>query len=154
MPVVVVTTVRLGELYRAALTDFSVTEWIERARGGGTAASVVMALEMLVDRASHLWLHPVDLPGVAAGSLTRLLNESRHCPGSVLVPEYDGQPGHPVVLPVRSFQGLPERAVPESMRPWLLELTAAGPQQLAPLRRIPLRDRGIVTDYDSTADLG
>ncbi|MFH1845209.1 MAG: NTP transferase domain-containing protein [bacterium] len=153
-PVAVVTTCFLGKQYRAALSTSASPEWIERAGGGGTAASVVAALEMLVDRATHIWLHPVDLPGVAADSLARLLAESRRHPASLLVPEYAGQPGHPVVLPVGPFLGLCELTVPESMRPWLLEVTASGPDQMAPLVPVPLRDRGIVTDYDSTDDFG
>jgi CTP:molybdopterin cytidylyltransferase MocA len=151
-PLAVVTTAAMGEAYRAELPGAPV-RWLERPAGRGTAFSVVAALEALAAEATHLWLHPVDLPRVTAASLDALLARSAAEPGTVLVPEREGRPGHPVVLPVAPFLRLRGVVRDGDMRPWLLELTAPGPDRMAPLVAVPLRDEGIVTDYDSPASL-
>ena len=151
-PVAVVTTPGTGAVYRAELPRAAV-RWLERPAGRGTAFSVVAALDALAAEATHLWLHPVDLPRVSVASLGTLLARSVVEPGTVLVPEWKERPGHPVVLPVAPFRGLRGVVRDGGMRPWLLELTAPGPDRLAPLVAVPLPDEGIVTDYDAPASL-
>jgi CTP:molybdopterin cytidylyltransferase MocA len=154
IPVSVVTTVAAGAAYRAALDGGRDLHWLERPGGAGTAASVTAALAAHGGEATHLWLHPVDLPRVAAGTLDRLRDLSRRQPGAVLVPQHDGRPGHPVVLPVAPFRELAGETRDGAMRAWLLELTAPGPDRLAPLIPLAVGDPGCVEDYDDPADLG
>jgi len=151
-PVAVVTTPAAGTVYRAEL-PLAAVRWLERPGGRGTAFSVAAALEDLAAEATHLWLHPVDLPRVSAASLAALLARSAAEPEAVLVPEREGRPGHPVVLPVAPFRRLRGVVRDGAMRPWLLELTAPGPDRLAPLTEVPLSDDGIVADYDAPASL-
>jgi CTP:molybdopterin cytidylyltransferase MocA len=151
-PVAVLTTPATGAAYRAALPQAPV-RWLEHPAGKGTAVSVVAALVALDGEATHLWLHPVDLPRVSAVSLRTLLARSRAEPEAVLVPQQGGQPGHPVVFPVAPFRSLRGMVRDGAMRPWLLELTAPGPGRLAPLVAVSLPDAGIVTDYDDPATL-
>jgi CTP:molybdopterin cytidylyltransferase MocA len=151
--VAVVTTTQLSEDYRQELAPATCDLWILRPRGGGTATTVLAALSMLTDRATHLWLHPVDLPQVTVHSVSLLKRQSLAHPRAVLVPEHAGRPGHPVVLPVAPFADLIERPAPTAMRPWLLELTREGPNQMAPLISVPLTDEGVVTDYDDASRL-
>ena len=147
-PVAIVTTPRWRQAYARELTETDEVRWIEAAAGEGTARTVMAALIALADSATHLWLHPVDLPGVDPASLQELRTRSRTSPQAVLVPEYEGQPGHPVVLPSRPFAALEPSVPPGAMRPWLLELTRPGPDQLAPLLAVPLTDAGVIRDYD------
>jgi CTP:molybdopterin cytidylyltransferase MocA len=147
-PVAIVTTPPLREAYAAAVIGIEEVHWIVVAAGEGTARTVTAALTGLADSATHLWLHPVDLPGVALETLRELEMRSRANPQAVLVPEYEGQPGHPVVLPSRPFAALEPNVPPGAMRPWLLELTRPGPDQLAPLLAVPLTDAGVIRDYD------
>jgi CTP:molybdopterin cytidylyltransferase MocA len=148
-PVAVVTTDDLAAQYRRCCPELWVDAWLLRTRGGGTAETVMAALADLADRATHLWLHPVDLPGVAADSLAAIRCCSQAHPGAVIVPEFQGIPGHPVVLPTGPFEFLIGWPIPTAqMRPWLLELTAPGPKRVAPLQTISLEDVGVVTDYD------
>ena len=162
-PVAIVTTGELACLYRSILSGSApprpaaraqAAAWLLQPAGGGTAATVLAALAGLRSLATHLWLHPVDVPGVTAATLQELHRTSVAEPGSVLVPEHAGQPGHPVVMPVRPFTGLGGPPAHTAMRPWLLELTRPDPHQAAPLLVVPLTDPQIVMDYDDVDSLG
>jgi CTP:molybdopterin cytidylyltransferase MocA len=128
--------------------------WITRARGGDTALSVVAALEALGETATHLWLHPVDLPQVAPGTLARLAAASRRAPGCVLVPEHAGAPGHPVVLPTAPFLALRGSRPDGPMRPLLLAAARGDGVARAPLRNVPVADPGVIADRDTPEDPG
>ena len=153
-PLAVVTTAPLAELYRPLLAGGPPVLWITRAAGGDTALSVVAALEVLGGTATHLWLHPVDLPQVAPGTLARLAAASRQAPGSVLVPEHAGVPGHPVVLPTAPFLALCGARPDGPMRPLLLAAARGEGTARAPLRNVPVADPGVIADRDTPGDPG
>jgi CTP:molybdopterin cytidylyltransferase MocA len=153
-PLAVVTTVPLAELYRPLLADGPPVLWITRSGGGDTALSVVAALEALGETATHFWLHPVDLPQVAADTLTRLAAVSRRAPGCVLVPEHAGVPGHPVVLPTAPFLALCGSCPAGPMRPLLLAAARGEGTARAPLRNVPVADSGVIADRDTPGDPG
>ena len=156
-PVAVVTTPQLRRSYEPAITSGAVQRWIERASGAGTAASAGAALHALADTASHLWLHPVDLPDVQAASLQTMWDRSRAEPQALLVPRYRDRPGHPVVVPVASFRILADPDLPGRMRDRLREVCSTGAgddQRTGPIRRwVVLADQGVVTDCDDPTDL-
>ena len=155
LPVAVVTTGRLRRLYEPAVTSGAVQRWIERAPGAGTAASAGAALAVLAGTASHLWLHPVDLPEVRAASLHTLRARSQAEPNALLVACYGDRPGHPVVMPVASFQVLADPDLPGRMCDRLREVCdASGDRRERIVRRlVALDDPGVVADYDDPADL-
>ena len=138
LPVAVVTTDQLHRLYEPAVARGAVQRWIERAPGAGTAASAGAALAALAGTASHLWLHPVDLPDVQATSLQTLSERSQAEPKALLVPYHGDRPGHPVVVPVASFRVLADPDLPGRMCDRLREVCD---------------DPGVVADYDDPVDL-
>jgi CTP:molybdopterin cytidylyltransferase MocA len=152
-PVAVVTTPELESEYSGALADLLPDRWIVTDPGLGTARSVAVALEALADQATHLWLHPVDLPSVNVYTISELLVHSREIGGAVFVPEYGGQPGHPVVLPVAPFADLAGYQVPGSMREVILKRCAENVAESVPLFPVPLTDDGVVCDYDDPSSL-
>ncbi len=157
LPVAVVTTGQLRRLYEPAVTSGAVQRWIERAPGAGTAASAGAALAELAGTASHLWLHPVDLPEVRAASLHTLRARSQAEPNALLVAGYGDRPGHPVVMPVASFQVLADPDLPGRMCDRLREVCDAsvrGDRREWIVRcLVALDDPGVVADYDDPADL-
>ncbi len=146
LPLAVVTTPPLAVRYRPLLAGRGETLWIERAPGGDTAASVVAALEELGERATHLWLHPVDLPGVAPATLELLARRSRRQPRAVLVPAFRGTPGHPVVLPVAGWLDLRGASPAGAMRELLRE-PGRGRRAV-----VAVDDPGVIADLDAPAD--
>lgn len=153
-PLAVVTTAPLARLYRPLLADGPPVLWIVCAAGGDTARSVVAALDALGGTATHLWLHPVDLPQVAPATLTRLQAASRRAPGSVLVPEFAGTPGHPVVLPTAPFLTLCGSRPAGPMRPLLLAAARGEGAARAPLRNLAVTDPGVIADRDTPGEAG
>ncbi len=146
MPVAVVTRPDLLDDYRAAIADLMVADWIGHPRGGGTAATVLAAVAALDGRATHLWLHPVDLPLVSPDSLDRLAALSDSEPESILVPRHAGRRGHPVLTPLAPWRDLDPAGHPGPMR----DLLALGP---APLKWVDLPDPGVFRDFDTPGDL-
>jgi len=153
-PLAVVTTAPLAELYRPLLAGGPPTLWIVRDGGGDTALSVVAALEELGETAVRLWLHPIDLPQVAAATLARLAAAAREAPGCVLVPEHAGAPGHPVVLPTAPFLPLRGARPDGPMRPLLLAAARGEGAARAPLRAVPVDDPGVIADRDTPGEPG
>jgi CTP:molybdopterin cytidylyltransferase MocA len=155
IPVAVVTTAPLRRLYQAELATDAVRIWIERPPGGGTAASAGAALAALAETASHVWLHPVDLPDVRPASLRILAVRSRAEPRALLVAGYRDRPGHPVIVPVAPLGQLADPSLPGRMCDRLREACAAPIDGLDPIprRRVVLADPGLVSDYDVPADL-
>jgi CTP:molybdopterin cytidylyltransferase MocA len=156
-PVAVVTTPALRRIYEPVVPADAVCLWLERGGGSGTAASAGTALRALASRASHLWLHPVDLPDVRPVTLRTLRGRSEAEPAAVLIPFYGVQRGHPVVIPVAPLGELAVDDLPGHMRDRLAEACCvnptAQPEDVATLISVPLTDPGIVLDYDEPADL-
>ena len=146
MPVVVVTRPDLAAIYREAIPGAAVAEWVLFERGGGTAASCLAAVEALADRATHLWLHPVDLPMVRDDTLAHLADVSVATSDSILIPHHKTSRGHPVVTPLAPWRGLEPVEYTGSMRD-LIDTHAAA------VLRVLLQDPGICWDFDNPEDL-
>ena len=151
-PLALVTTPELKPAYAEALPAAAIGRWVLAPPGGGTAASVGAALAALKEEASHLWLHPVDLPDVAVATVLALQELSSAAVQTVLVPEYAGTPGHPVVIPAGPLCGLVDPRAAGSMRECLRAVCGTAPGQVS-LRTVPVTDPGTIHDYDSPSDL-
>ena len=147
----VVTTHELQPLYAPLLADLPSVRWIIGEEGPGTGHTVAAAATALVPPAERFWLHPVDVPGVTPSVVQIIAEKARQHPAAVIVPEYQGRPGHPVVLPKALIAELRRTTPTGSLRTWLLAATGRG--QEAELVRVPLDDPVVVTDYDDPASL-
>ncbi len=149
LPVAVVTLPGLIATYSDSLAEPGAIRWIGEDRGGGTARTALAAVRALADETPLLWLHPVDVPLVAASTLSVLADRSEHEPGSVVIPVHGGAPGHPVLLPTAPFAAAAARPRDQrgSMRTLLSESGSA------PLLRVEVPDSGVITDFAIPADL-
>ena len=148
LPLAVVTTPQLARLYEPLLAGGAPVRWIVREAGQDTAASVAAALTELAACATHLWLHPVDLPDVGAATLMRLSQASRLAPLAVLVPVHQGARGHPVVLPCAPFADLRGSWPAGPMRDLLRERSERGDARAVAVRELPVDDPGVADDRD------
>ena len=146
VPVIVVTQPGLEAVYREGAPEALVAEWLLHPRGPGTAATVLAAAAALDERASHLWLHPVDLPLVRPETLDRLAARSRTAPGTVWIPRHGARRGHPVLMPLAPWRGLDPDGHTGPMR----DLLADG---AAPQGFLDVPDPGICHDFDVPGDL-
>lgn len=146
-PVAVVTTPALADLYRTACPEAAPVLWIEQSGGGGTARTCLAAVAALDSVATHLWLHPVDLPDVRPQTLQDLRVASEADPEAILIPHHGSRRGHPVVLPCGPWRGLDPLQHPEEMRELI---SATGCRKI----NHAVRDAGVVQDVDDPAALG
>jgi molybdenum cofactor cytidylyltransferase len=145
VPIAVITSHDLQATYADIAQNIS-AKLILHHEQGGTATSVLAGARQLQDVASHLWLHPVDLPQVMPSTLDRLARRSQEQPDKVVIPEYKGIPGHPVVLPIETWSPMNPDVWPGPMQ----DLLRRRPDELCILETT---DGGICRDYDSPEEL-
>ncbi|MBA4378309.1 MAG: hypothetical protein C0395_06575 [Gemmatimonas sp.] len=146
-PLCIVTTPALAAGYAGALPRRLRPVWALHPSGGDTAASVLAAVARLGARATHLWLHPVDVPHVAVATCRLLAGTSRREPAAVVVPTHDGVRGHPVVMPCAPWRGRDPAAHDGAMRDLI---RAAG----VPVLRLAVDDPGVARDHDEPPGTG
>jgi molybdenum cofactor cytidylyltransferase len=87
-------------------------------------------------RARQIVLCPVDLPRVRNSTARRLMRSARAHPDAIVVPEWRGEPGHPVVIPRTVARRALMAMRPPSLRHALLETRAA-------MVHLPVADAGV-----------
>jgi CTP:molybdopterin cytidylyltransferase MocA len=102
---------------------------------------------------THIWAHPVDLPLVVGETIGLLREVSRRKPDRVIRPQFEGVPGHPVILPGKVLEILDGR------EEWhdgplrdFLDWAAAHGRFSAPWA-VEVSDRGVRQDFDRPTDL-
>ena len=108
MPVVVVARQDELSVYGKVLGERPSVELVAAQPGGGTGRTLAIAWNLLKDRCSHLWAHPVDLPLVKEETLRYLYRRSLAAAAKVIRPTWEGSPGHPVILPCGVLAALDE----------------------------------------------
>ncbi len=150
-----------ADAYHPILEHCSVADGVVAGGGGDTARTLGWALDALPQDVRTVWAHPVDVPDVESATLA-LLEQEAAGSAEVVRPAFDGQPGHPVVLPRGALEridgmlggtgrGEGLRARSDSMGAVLAELVQAG--RMDPLRWVPVTDPGVTRDYDEREEL-
>ncbi len=130
---------------------------IIREQGGqDTAQSVLASWKKLSGQATHLWVHPVDMPLLEQETLDRLLEESKNKPQCIIRPVYQSKPGHPVIMSAHCLNILTRE---NNGPPW-----PSGPVRrivekavlknlLEPVCEVIVGDKGVITDFDTISAL-
>ncbi len=151
MTVVVLTLPELAAVYEACLSEQPQVRCLTHQGGDDTARTVMAAWRAGfpgLERPTHLWLHPVDLPLVRSSTLRQLAVVSMANPQYVLRPCVADQPGHPVIVPadllgwaVARFATFSALAMRDVIDIWQHE-KAGGHMD------VPVDDKGCVEDID------
>jgi CTP:molybdopterin cytidylyltransferase MocA len=89
---------------------------------------------------------PVDHPFVDASTYSKLIESFAEQVSCIIVPEYQGQKGHPVILPFSWAQSLPELNPEGGLRTAIRESNQT-------VTRIQVDDSGILRNINEPADL-
>ncbi len=100
-----------------------------------------------VDLSAIIVLQPGDHPEVADSTLNALTDWSLQRPVQVIIPEYAGRGGHPVLIPPE----ICTRLIQTECSNGLGQFWVDHPELCW---RIPVNDRGVVRDIDTPADFG
>lgn len=111
----------------------------------GQLSSLLTALDILGEEEAVI-MHPVDHPLVQAATLEALLQAFRRLSHCVLVPEFQGRRGHPVLFPARFYFELRSAPLEEGAR-WLSR------QNPACEFRVKVEDPGITWNLNTPAQL-
>ena len=106
----------------------------------GPLSSLWLALEAL-EKKSALLVHPVDHPLVKPKTLVELAQTHHRLPASILIPEHQGQKGHPVVFPQPQYCNLKSTPLESGARHLVRS-------QLALVHRVPVADSGITANLN------
>jgi CTP:molybdopterin cytidylyltransferase MocA len=75
----------------------------------GMFTSIQIGLDSLRNRLkefSGIIIHPGDIPFITKDDVERLLTCHKSFPDHIIIPEYNGIRGHPILIPYNMFQGL------------------------------------------------
>ncbi|REK06238.1 MAG: nucleotidyltransferase family protein [Acidobacteria bacterium] len=114
----------------------------------GLASSVAVGLAALREReptVSAALFVPIDLPGLDASLVDRLVQAHVDEPDRVVQPRHDGRPASPTLFPARLFEALAGLHGDEGGR----QLIRSG----EPVRWVEVEDRHQVVDVDTVEDL-
>lgn len=125
----------------AVVTATAATEGMGHSIATGARA---IAAAPGADRVRAVLVLPADMPWVASATIARIAGAAVP-EGTIVVPVFDGQDGHPVRFPGALLGALAGLAGDRGARP----LLAAHP-----VRRLVVDDDGIIRDVDRPDDLG
>jgi molybdenum cofactor cytidylyltransferase len=134
-------------------------DWAQRLADTSGAAVVVnpdplseqldslrLALPHVPADADGIAVLPVDFPRLTADTVTRLVQAFAGGDAQIVLPEHNGETGHPVLLGRSLFGELEKAELPNGVRS-LLEARAAE------IERVSVDDPGVLLDVDTPADL-
>ena len=81
----------------------------------GPLSSLLIGLRW-ASQSSGIILHPVDHPLVHTSTVARLASVHRKNPACILIPEYQGRRGHPVLIPRKFYPDLLRASLGEGAR--------------------------------------
>ena len=88
---------------------------------------------------------PVDFPRLRAATVAALVDRFAAGDARIVIPDHNGETGHPVLLARTLFAELGSASLPEGVR----SLLAA---HEAEIERVPVADAGVLLDVDSPDD--
>jgi molybdenum cofactor cytidylyltransferase len=153
LPIVVLTTPDLVEPYQEVVASVDGCRVVGHGPGGETARTVRQGAMAFEAQWTHLWTHPVDMPLIKTHTLRQLWHHSRQNPRASVRPSFAGRPGHPVICPASGLMPLWDDGIWQEAA--MREVIALS-RQLGHIEKsvlVPHEDPGVVTDFDSPADL-
>jgi len=131
---VVVVVGHRGEEVRAALAHAGVRIAVNEKAGSEMCASLARGVEALPEGAGAVLVALVDHPAVPPAEIRKLIEERRRTGARLVVPEWQGRGGHPVLIDLAFREELlslpPEkglRALFDARRAEVLRVPAASP---------------------------
>lgn len=126
-----------------AETDLSQTQvLINPNPSQGPLSSLLIGLAETSATADAIILHPVDHPCVTKKTVCTLLEEHARLPGCILIPEFQGRRGHPILIPSRFYPDLRRAPLAEGTR-WMVRSNRASNHL------VPVNDPAILLNIDT-----
>jgi molybdenum cofactor cytidylyltransferase len=143
---VVVVVGHRGALVRAALVHLEGLSFaVNEAEGSEMGVSVARGVEALSDEAEAVLVALVDQPAVPPAEIERLVEARRRTGARLVVPEWEGRGGHPVLLDL-ALRGELSSVVPEK------GLRALFDAHRAEVLRVPAASPYVARDMDTRED--
>lgn len=111
----------------------------------GQVSSLQVALKKIQNQAEALMVCLVDTPLVKAETYQKLIQEWKLHQGSIVIPQYNGKHGHPVIFDHRFFHELMLAPLNEGAH-WVTH------RNLNSIIHVEVDDEGVVQDMDTMED--
>jgi molybdenum cofactor cytidylyltransferase len=112
---------------------------------------VGLALASQLDNSADGLLQLADHPRVQAATLQSMLNARQKFPGAVIIPEFEGRGGHPVLIPPEIVNELARNAGEQAEFPG--GLRAFWHSRTEDCHRINTNDAWVTRDFDTPEDI-
>jgi CTP:molybdopterin cytidylyltransferase MocA len=110
-----------------------------------SSVKVGLAAARAIHPTADILLHPADHPEVSRDTVESLVRTSAEQPDRAVMPEYEGQGGHPVVIPAEMVSSILDFADGGGLRQfWLNHADRCV--------RLSVDDRGVILDLDVPSD--
>jgi CTP:molybdopterin cytidylyltransferase MocA len=142
---ITVTVGRHAEEIVKNTSDRSVRYLVNTQPELGQISSVQLALRELDPGCAGCLIWPVDQPAVPTTLVEALLRTFRESEASIVMPAFEGKPGHPVIFRrdlIRDLLGWPAGQSPKELISRYRDRTSL----------VATRERGVVTDVDTPED--
>jgi CTP:molybdopterin cytidylyltransferase MocA len=110
----------------------------------GPLSSLLIGLER-VRHSDAIFLHPVDHPLVLHNTIRSLAQIHKRLPSAILIPEFRGRRGHPVLIPSKYYPELRQAPLSEGAR-WVVR------ENRAANHLVSVCDPGILKNIDTRQD--
>ncbi len=110
----------------------------------GMLSSVHAGFGRIRQHTGGVFLLPVDIPAVRALTIDALISASGEHPGHVILPVFDGIPGHPPLIPAELKEDILSLKPDQTLRDLLWSPSIRR-------YRVPVMDRGVLIDADDPA---
>lgn len=107
----------------------------------GPLSSLLLALGKTLSSDAFI-LHPVDHPLVTEKTIRILVANHERIPHCILIPEFEGRRGHPVLIPSKYYAEVRTAPLAEGAR-WVVRANRAANHL------VPVSDRGVLLNVDT-----
>jgi molybdenum cofactor cytidylyltransferase len=111
----------------------------------GMFSSVLAGLKKLDSNTDAVIILPVDVPLISTETIENLISSCIDNPDKIIIPSFDGQRGHPVIIPAKYFDAIKKWDGKEGLRGALHQFDD---DKIF----VTVHDRNVLFDIDTPAD--
>lgn len=135
-----------ADLIKASARDIQVKIVINEDYKLGQLSSIHTAIRQLSSASEGLFIALVDMPLVSGATMKLLVETWEQNKEKIIIPQYQGRGGHPVIFPGLFFDELLAAPIDRGAR----VVVYNNPDQVI---RVPVNDYGVRKDFDYPEDL-
>lgn len=134
------------EEYKIDLNNYKIKIVINPEENGSMLSSIFYGIKNHGESVDGYMIYPVDFPFVKTETLKRMLNEFIKNKYAVIIPEYENQNGHPIIIPKSIAEKIDDINLEGGLRNVIERSNAE-------IMKIKVDDKGVIENINYKEDL-